>query len=78
MVGDPVYLRRTPAASRLLAPDVRRLLLDFPRQALHAAQLGFRHPGTGNAMAFQTAPPPDMSALLEGLARGLDAAQQAL
>jgi 23S rRNA pseudouridine1911/1915/1917 synthase len=67
IVGDPLYLRRVPAAARGLAEDVRRLLLDFPRQALHAARLGFSHPRTGEALSFTTPPPPDMRALLERL-----------
>ncbi|MCU0912069.1 MAG: RNA pseudouridine synthase, partial [Rhodobacteraceae bacterium] len=36
----------------------------FPRQALHAATLGFAHPVTGAAMAFEAPLPPDMAALL--------------
>jgi 23S rRNA pseudouridine1911/1915/1917 synthase len=64
IVGDPVYLRRLPAGAKALPPDLRALLLDFPRQALHAARLGFRHPRTGAALSFTTPPPPDMQALL--------------
>ncbi len=69
-MGDPVYLRRTPAASRLMPPGTRRLLLDFPRQALHAARLGFRHPVTGAEMAFDAPPPRDMADLLGCLTKG--------
>ncbi|MBV9538692.1 MAG: RluA family pseudouridine synthase [Acidisphaera sp.] len=64
IVGDPVYLRRTPAAARLLPGPVRDRLLDFPRQALHAARLGFAHPRTGQLLAFETPPPADMAGLL--------------
>ena len=64
IVGDPVYIRRTPAAARLLPDPPRRALLDFPRQALHAARLGFTHPRTGQALAFETSPPEDMARLL--------------
>ena len=46
---------------------MRGALLDFPRQALHAARLGFRHPRTGAAMLFETAMPPDMAALVSAL-----------
>ena len=67
IVGDPVYLRRTPPAARGLSGDLRDLLLDFPRQALHAARLGFRHPRTGQALSFTTPPPADMQALLDRL-----------
>jgi 23S rRNA pseudouridine1911/1915/1917 synthase len=64
IVGDPVYLRRIPAAARALPEALRRTLLDFPRQALHAARLGFVHPRTGQRLAFTTPPPPDMQHLL--------------
>jgi 23S rRNA pseudouridine1911/1915/1917 synthase len=67
IVGDPVYLRRVPAAARGLPDELRRHLLDFPRQALHAARLGFAHPRTGAALAFETPPPPDMRDLLARL-----------
>jgi 23S rRNA pseudouridine1911/1915/1917 synthase len=65
IVGDPVYLRRTPATARLIPdPGVRDALLAFPRQALHAATLGFNHPATGAALRFESAPPAEMQALL--------------
>ena len=53
VVGDPVYLRRIPAAARALPEPVRQALLDFPRQALHAARLGFGHPITGQPLSSQ-------------------------
>jgi 23S rRNA pseudouridine1911/1915/1917 synthase len=67
IAGDPLYLRRVPTASRGLADPARRLLLDFPRQALHAASLGFTHPRTGAALRFETPVPADMAALLTAL-----------
>ena len=69
IIGDPVYLRRVPAAAKLLSPPLRAALLDFPRQALHAAVLGFRHPRTGQALRFETPPPNDFAALLGELDR---------
>ncbi len=69
LVGDPTYLRRIPATARALPEPLRRALLDFPRQALHAARLGFTHPATGAAMLFEAPPPPDMAELL-ALVRG--------
>jgi 23S rRNA pseudouridine1911/1915/1917 synthase len=67
VVGDPVYLRRIPAAARGLDEATRRALLDFPRQALHATRLGFIHPRTGQPLSFSTPPPADFQALLERL-----------
>jgi 23S rRNA pseudouridine1911/1915/1917 synthase len=69
LVGDPVYLRRVPAAARSVAPGLRDTLLDFPRQALHAASLGFEHPRTGKGMSFETPPPHDFVHLLAELDR---------
>jgi 23S rRNA pseudouridine1911/1915/1917 synthase len=43
------------------------MLLDFPRQALHAQTLGFRHPRTGAALSFQSPPPADFQALISML-----------
>ena len=65
VVGDPVYLKRLPASAKLLDSATRALLQDFPRQALHAARLGFRHPRTGEPLSFTTALPADMQALLD-------------
>jgi 23S rRNA pseudouridine1911/1915/1917 synthase len=67
VVGDPAYLRRIPAAARTLPEGLRRRLLDFPRQALHAARLGFIHPRTGQPLRFAAPPPADMQALLDAL-----------
>ena len=65
IVGDPLYLRRVPAVAKAIIPPLRGQLLDFPRQALHAASLGFKHPRTGLPMHFETALPADMQGLLD-------------
>jgi 23S rRNA pseudouridine1911/1915/1917 synthase len=64
VVGDPVYLRRVPAAARAIPAPVRSRLLDFPRQALHAAVLGFRHPRSGANLAFEAPLPADFATLV--------------
>ncbi len=51
LVGDPVYGK--PHLSQV-----------FPRQALHAAQLGLVHPRSGDACTWQASLPDDMRALL--------------
>ena len=71
IVGDPLYLRRIPAAAKGLPEPLRRLLLDFPRQALHAASLGFAHPRTKAPLRFETPVPADMAALLTALEKNL-------
>ena len=68
LVGDPVYLRRIPAAARGLPAPARDAALDFARQALHARRLGFIHPRTGEELLFETAPPADFQALLADIA----------
>lgn len=61
LLGDPVYGR--------VGSDHRDLLnrLDFRRQALHAAQLGFVHPATGEKMSFKSALPSDIQELFGAL-----------
>ncbi len=71
LIGDPVYLRRRPAAASLLAEPARRAALDFPRQALHAETLGFLHPGTGATLHFTTPPPEDFQHLAYVIQTGL-------
>lgn len=70
LVGDPVYggARRPSAAA--LPPGAAAALAAFPRQALHAAHLGFRHPLTGAEMDFESPLPDDMAALLVTLRQG--------
>jgi 23S rRNA pseudouridine1911/1915/1917 synthase len=67
LVGDPVYLRRIPAVSRSLPADLKDALLAFPRQALHAASLGFLHPITRKKLSFQSDPPEDFRKLQAAL-----------
>lgn len=62
LLGDPVYGRARPDHKAVL----RRL--DFSRQALHAAHLGFVHPVTSRAMVFESKLPVDMVALFDALA----------
>ena len=61
LLGDPVY-GRTPPALRALLTE-----LGFRRQALHAAQLGFIHPRSGEALTFASELPADMRELLARL-----------
>ncbi|TYQ21996.1 UNVERIFIED_CONTAM: ribosomal large subunit pseudouridine synthase D [Acetobacter peroxydans] len=68
LMGDPLYLRRLPSIARQLPVAARDVALDFPRQALHAARLGFTHPRTGAELLFETPMPADMQALEQALA----------
>jgi 23S rRNA pseudouridine1911/1915/1917 synthase len=49
-------------------PDTLRPI-PFPRQALHAHRLAFRHPDDGRLLSFEAPLPPDMAALLDRLRR---------
>lgn len=62
LIGDPVYGRNRIAA-RTLPLELRTALLNFPRQALLAAKLGFEHPITGVKCRFLTNMPQDMTDL---------------
>jgi 23S rRNA pseudouridine1911/1915/1917 synthase len=59
LLGDPVYGR----ANARLRPILHKL--DFRRQALHAAVLGFIHPVTGDRLRFESDLPPDMRELID-------------
>jgi 23S rRNA pseudouridine1911/1915/1917 synthase len=59
VVGDPVYR----------AGGGRPMTIDFPRQALHAAEIRFRHPADDRPMRFAAPPPADYAALVARLAR---------
>lgn len=72
LVGDPVYSRFSGvkawgrhAAFESAAQTIRA----FPRQALHAATLGFIHPITGETLSVEAPPPVDFEALLGALRR---------
>lgn len=69
LIGDPVYLRRLPAAARQLPADIRYHALDFPRQALHAATLGFVHPRTKEMLRFEAELPNDFKELMDVITR---------
>jgi 23S rRNA pseudouridine1911/1915/1917 synthase len=69
LIGDPVYGRKRAVSEKYVLPEVSEALLTFPRQALHAATLGFRHPVTGEMMAFEAPLPPDLRDLVAVLRR---------
>lgn len=54
-VGDPLYGSDPGLAARL----------GLDRQWLHAAELGFVHPGTGESVRFASEPPADLARALE-------------
>ncbi|WP_118134902.1 RluA family pseudouridine synthase [Oceanicella sp. SM1341] len=69
LAGDPVYGRPRAVSARDLDPEAAAALRGFPRQALHAASLGFVHPVSGERVAFRADLPADMDHLLASLRR---------
>ncbi|WP_082657973.1 pseudouridine synthase [Paracoccus sp. MKU1] len=67
LVGDPVYGGNRRASARALGADAAAAVAAFPRQALHAAELGFEHPVSGQTLTFASPLPPDMAGLLATL-----------
>lgn len=61
LLGDPLYGRTRKAHRALLEKH------GFRRQALHAAHLGFVHPVTNAALAFESKIPADMQQLFSEL-----------
>jgi 23S rRNA pseudouridine1911/1915/1917 synthase len=68
LIGDPVY-GRSRGRRRVLGPPVRAALEAFPRQALHAASLGLRHPASGEWLQFESELPNDIKILITILER---------
>lgn len=70
LIGDPLYGKhRGLNAAGPHAAEADEAARAFPRQALHAAVLGFKHPVTGEELRFESELPADMSALLDALRR---------
>jgi len=77
LVGDPVYggrLKIPEGASEELTGVMRA----FRRQALHASDLGFTHPVTGEEMHFHAPLPDDLLGLLNALAGKAEADFEAM
>ncbi|MCX2783881.1 23S rRNA pseudouridine(1911/1915/1917) synthase RluD [Microbulbifer thermotolerans] len=64
LVGDPLYGGR-PRLPPEASPELARALQQFPRQALHAAELCLRHPRSDEEMRWRAPIPADMLRLLE-------------
>jgi 23S rRNA pseudouridine1911/1915/1917 synthase len=70
LVGDTTYGGRRRASARALGAAAAAAVDAFPRQALHAARLGFEHPVTGARLRFDSPLPADMRALADRLRGG--------
>jgi 23S rRNA pseudouridine1911/1915/1917 synthase len=71
VVGDPVYGR--PRYERVKHAALKKTLQGFPRQALHAERIVFRHPATNEPLEIVAPVPEDLSRLIDRI----DAASRA-
>ena len=67
LLGDPLYSkgRAWRASTHPAEVAVADYLSGFKRQALHAAELGFVHPESGEELRFASALPADMAGLVD-------------
>lgn len=66
LIGDKLYVKNHKSGMKI-PPQLRSYLNEFPRQALHAASLGFVHPRTGKELNFSCDLPNDFKALISQL-----------
>jgi 23S rRNA pseudouridine1911/1915/1917 synthase len=69
LVGDQTYGGKKRLSEKALGPGAG-VGNTFPRQALHAASLGFNHPVTGERLEFTSPLPEDMARLIAALRGG--------
>ncbi len=72
LIGDPLYGPQATAISGACKKagyeqEIAQMLLDFPRQALHAKEIAFIHPVTNEHMHFTVERPQDMSVLIKSI-----------
>jgi len=65
IVGDPVYGR--PRYERIRGTRLEKTLRAFPRQALHAERIEFRHPESNEPLEIVAPIPADMARLIEAI-----------
>ncbi|WP_163265573.1 RluA family pseudouridine synthase [Chelativorans alearense] len=69
LIGDPAYGRAFRTKAKRLPQPLADMVATFPRQALHARLLAFRHPETGAIMRFEVPIPADIVELMTRFAR---------
>ncbi|MDG1408456.1 MAG: RluA family pseudouridine synthase [Octadecabacter sp.] len=67
LIGDPTYGGRRKLSEKAVGEAGRLAAYTFPRQALHAATLGFQHPVSKEMLRFEAPMPADMAALVAAL-----------
>ncbi|MCW2306217.1 RluA family pseudouridine synthase [Rhodobium gokarnense] len=71
LVGDRDYGAGFATRANRLPEPARSLAAAFPRQALHAGILGFRHPVSGEVLRFESPLPEDFAALVAAIEAAL-------
>jgi len=67
LIGDQTYGGRRKLNLKAVSAEAAQMVTAFPRQALHAAVLGFEHPVSGEVLRFEAELPSDIVALIEKL-----------
>ena len=66
IVGDRAY-GKIKKYFKDIEPNIEKILSKFTRQALHAKNLGFVHPGIGREVFFEAPRPYDFDMLIKNL-----------
>jgi len=69
LIGDPLYGKGRRILRRDMEAALGPALEGLAGQALHAGVLGFKHPGTGKRLRFESPLPPALAALEAALNR---------
>jgi len=64
IIGDPLYGSRNKF-SRGSSEELKKIISNFKRQALHAEELQLIHPSSGELLSFKVSMPSDMQTLLD-------------
>ena len=70
LLGDPIYGKGARQLSKEVEDDLRRAVEELQGQALHAAELGFVHPRTGEDMMFKSPLREDMAKVSKLMSQG--------
>lgn len=67
LLGDPTYGGKRKLSPKSLSATGLSAIMQFPRQALHAAVLGFEHPVTEQPLRFEAPLPVDFADLIAAI-----------
>lgn len=70
LIGDKLYTASNKTSLKIPS-ELKTYINTFPRQALHAATLGFIHPRTNQKLSFEADFPPDLKELYQNLCNNL-------